>query len=371
MGRFTRQEANSKAAGARNSFPGQRRMEGIAMKIDTQLGTFDLARVGTEAKRLEGMGFDALWSFESTHNPFLPLSAAALATSRIQVGTNIAVAFTRSPMTTAIVSWDMQRASKGRFMLGLGTQVRVHNERRLSSPWNAPAARVAELIRCIRAIWDCFQNGTKPAFKGEFYQFTLITPFFNPGPIDHPEIPIYLAGVKPLMCRTAGEVADGLHVHPLHSVRYLKEVVRPNMDEGARKSGRSVDDLELFAPVFAVTGESESERLKKEQEIRQQISFYASTPNYRDVMALHGWEDEAQALSKMARSGDWEAMGAQISDAMLDAFAVSGSLQQLPRILRERYAGLLQRVALYYPIAESSPETPWKGFVTAFKDGAA
>ncbi len=344
------------------------------MKIDTQLGTFDLERVGAEAQRLEKMGFDALWSFESTHNPFLPLSCAAMATTRLQVGTNIAVAFTRSPMTTAIVAWDMQRASKGRFMLGLGTQVKVHNERRLSAPWEAPAARVHELIRCIRAIWDCFQNGTKPAFEGEFYQFTLITPFFNPGPIDHPEIPIYLAGVKPLMCRTAGEVADGFHVHPLHSVRYLKEVVRPNLDAGARKSGRSVEELELFAPVLAVTGESESERSEKEQQIRQQISFYASTPNYREVMALHGWEEEAQALSKLARKGEWDQMGARITDAMLDAFAVSASPGQLPGVLRERYEGLLQRVALYYPIMESSPAAPWEQFVTAFrnaKGGAA
>jgi probable F420-dependent oxidoreductase len=341
------------------------------MKIDTQLGTFDLERVGPQAQRLERIGFDALWSFESTHNPFIPLSIAAMATSRLQVGTNIAVAFARSPMITATVAWDVQRASRGRFLLGLGTQVRVHNERRLSAPCDHPARRVKELIRCIRAIWDAFQNGSKPDFKGEFYQFTLITPFFNPGPIEHPDIPIFLAGVKPLMCRTAGEAADGFHVHPLHSVRYLKEVVRPNLDEGARKASRTVEDLQLYAPVFAVTGETEQERQEREREIRAQISFYASTPNYRDVMALHGWEEEAQQLSKLARAGEWGQMGAKVTDAMLDAFAVSAPPDRLGQVLRERYEGLLQRVSLYYPIAESDPDAPWKDFATAFRSAAA
>ncbi|MCZ6645573.1 MAG: TIGR03617 family F420-dependent LLM class oxidoreductase [SAR324 cluster bacterium] len=341
------------------------------MKIDAQLGQFDLEKVPAEAQRLERMGFDAVWSFESTHNPFLPLTIGALATSSLMVGTNIAVAFARSPMITATVAWDIQRASRGRFMLGLGTQVRAHNVRRLSAPSDSPAPRVNELIRCIRAIWDTFQNGSKPNFKGRFYQFSLITPFFNPGPIDHPQIPIYLAGVKPLMCRTAGEVADGFTVHPMHSVRYLNEVVRPNIDAGAKKRGKSVDDLTLFAPVFAVSGETESARLEKEAEICDQISFYAATPNYRDVMALHGWEAVAEKLSKLARSGDWDKMGRHITDEMLDVFSVCGAAAELPGIMRERYQGVVQRVSLYFPIPPDAPEGPWQTFTAGFKQSVA
>ena len=341
------------------------------MRIDTQLGTYDLEKIAGEARRLEQMGFDALWSFESLHNPFLPLTLAALATSRLKVGTNIAVAFARSPMITATVAWDIQRASKGRFLLGLGTQVRAHNERRLSAPADSPAPRVKELIQCIRAIWDTFQNGSKPEFEGRFYKFTLITPFFNPGPIEHPRIPIFLAGVKPLMCRTAGEVADGFHVHPMHSVRYLNEVVRPNLDAGAKKRGKTVDDIELFAPVFAVTGDTEAERSQKEANIREQISFYAATPNYREVMALHGWESVARELSKLAREGEWERMGSHITDEMMDAFAVSEAGGDLPRVLRERYRGIVQRIGLYYPVPADAPEAPWQAFTSAVKQAPA
>jgi len=341
------------------------------MKLDTQLGVFDLEKVAAEARRLEQMGFDALWSFESKHNPFLPLTLAAMATSRLSVGTNIAVAFARSPMITATVAWDIQRASRGRFLLGLGTQVRAHNERRLSAPADAPAARVKELIQCVRAIWDTFQNGAKPEFKGRFYQFTLITPFFNPGPIEHPGIPIYLAGVQPLMCRTAGEMADGLHIHPMHSVKYLKELVHPNIAEGARKSGRNPDAVELFAPVFAVTGDSQPERMEREKEIRDQISYYASTPNYRAVLAVHGWEGVGEELTKLARSGAWDQMGSRISDEMLDAFALSVPDNELPRALRERYEGVVQRVALYYPIQQAAPLESWQSFVTSFREAAS
>ena len=265
-------------------------------------------------------------------------------------------------MVTAMMAWDIQRASKGRFMLGLGTQVRAHNERRLSCPSDAPAARVKEFIQCIRAIWNTFQNGAEPEFKGQFYQFTLITPFFHSGPIGHPEIPIYLAGVQPLMCRTAGEVADGLHVHPMHSVKTLKELVHPSIAGGARKSGRNAADVELFTPVFAVTGKSREERSQREKEIRDQISFYASTPNYRDVLAVHGWEAVGEELSRLARAGEWDRMGSRITDEMLDAFAISVPEPDLPRALRKRYEGVVHRVALYHPISEDESTALWENF---------
>ena len=203
----------------------------------------------------------------------------------------------------AQVAWDLQRGSRGRFHLGLGTQVRAHVERRFSMPFDRPAARVTDYVRCVRAIWDTFQNGTRPAYDGEFYRFRLMNPFFDPGPIDHPDIPIYLAGVNERMCRAAGEVADGFHVHPMHSVGYLRNVVRPAIDEGARANGRDGGKIVLYAPAFTVSGETETERSAAEQEVRRQIAFYASTPNYRALLEYHDLGGIGKELSALMRGG--------------------------------------------------------------------
>jgi probable F420-dependent oxidoreductase len=337
------------------------------LKLDTQLGQYDLGLLPAEAQRLERMGFDCLWTFETQHDPFIPLAFAARAAPRIQIGTNIAVAFARTPMATAMAAWDLARASDGRFMLGLGTQVKLHNERRFSVPWVAPAARVKECIQCIRAIWDCWQNGTKPAYQGQYYQFRLMSPFFNPGPIAHPAIPIFLAGVNPLMGRTGGEVADGFHVHPLHSVRYLKEVLRPAIDEGARTRGKRVDDLSLCVPAFVVSGETEAERAGLERAVREQIAFYASTPNYRGVLDLHGWAGVGEALSAKVRTGDFSGLAQAVPDEMLDTFAIVAPPEQVPARLRQRYRGLAQRVSVYFPIPADHPEQRWARFAEAFR----
>lgn len=340
------------------------------IRLDTQLGQYDLARVPAEAQRLERMGFDCIWSFETARDPFLPLAFAAQATRHIHVGTNIAVAFARTPFAMAMVAWDLARASGGRFILGLGTQVRAHNERRFGVPWVAPAARVKEYIQCVRAIWNTWQTGAKPAFKGQYYQFTLSTPFFSGGPIAHPDIPIFLAGVNPLMARTGGEVADGFHIHPMHSVKYLKEVLRPSIDEGARTRGKRVDDLTLTAPVFLIAGESEEERRSLERAVREQISFYASTPNYRSVLDLHGWAGIGEKLSEQARRGEFQEMIAAVPDALLDAFAVSTTFEQAPRVLAERYRGLVNRIGVYFPIPADHPEARWAAFTAAFHAAA-
>jgi probable F420-dependent oxidoreductase len=329
-----------------------------------------LALVPDEAQRLERMGFDCIWSFETARDPFLPLAFAARATRRIRVGTNIAVAFARTPFAAAMVAWDLARASGGRFILGLGTQVRAHNERRFGVPWVAPAARVKEYIQCVRAIWNTWQTGAKPAFKGQYYQFTLSTPFFSGGPIAHPDIPIFLAGVNPLMARTGGEVADGFHIHPMHSVKYLKEVLRPSIDEGARTRGKSVEDLTLTAPVFLIAGETEEERRSLERAVREQISFYASTPNYRGVLDLHGWAGIGEKLSEQARRGEFQEMIAAVPDAMLDAFAVSTTFEHAPRVLAERYRGLVNRIGVYFPIPASHLEQRWSAFTAAFHAAA-
>jgi probable F420-dependent oxidoreductase len=340
------------------------------LKLDTQLRDFDLAGIAEQAARYERMGFDGVWTFESDHDPFLPLALAAPATTRLGLGTNIAVAFARSPFATALVAWDLQRGSAGRFRLGLGTQVRAHVERRFSMPFERPAARVKDYIRCVRAIWNTFQTDAKPDYRGEFYQFTLINPFFNPGAVEHPGIPIYLAGVNPAMCRAAGEVADGFHVHPFHSVEYVRDVVRPQLDEGARTRGRRVNDLDLYAPVFAVSGETQAETDHAAEEVRRQIAFYASTPNYRHVLDFHGYGGLGEELSAMARKGDWQAMPGRVGDAVVERFAVVAGPAGLPGALRKRYEGILGRVSLYFPIAAQDSDARWREFAERFHNAA-
>lgn len=340
------------------------------MKLDAQMGESDFSAVAGEAKRLESLGFDALWTFETSHDPFIPLAFSATATTSVQMGTNIAVAFARTPMAIAMSAWDLSRASGGRFMLGLGTQVRAHIERRFGAEWGRPAARVREYIQCVRAIWNTFQHDATPEFEGEFYRFQLMNPFFNPGPIAHPEIRIFLAGVNPTILRAAGEVADGVHVHPFHSVRYLKEVMRPAVDQGARTRGKTVEDLELYAPIFVVTGFTQEETAGREQFVRQQIAMYASTPNYRVIMELHGWLSVAEKLSRMVRRGEWDQISGEITDEMMSEFAIAGPPEKIPALLRARYDGVLDRVSLYYPIPRDDPDGAWRGFVEAFHQAA-
>ncbi len=323
-----------------------------------------IARVSDEARRLERIGFDGVWTFETRHDPFLPLLSAALATERVAIGTNIAVAFARSPFATAMVAWDLQKASAGRLRLGLGTQVRAHVERRFSMPFEHPAARITDYIRCLRAIWETFQTGRKPDYEGRFYRFQLISDFFNPGPIEHPRIPVHLAGVNPRMARAAGEVADGFCVHPMHSPGYLRDVVRPAIDEGARRRGRTVRDLTLVADVFVVRGETERERARCERTVRTQVAFYASTPSYRAFLEYHGHGDIARRLSAMVRSGEVDAMPDLVSDELLAQVAVCEADGDLAELIAARYRDdLVQRVIPYEPIAEQADEANWQRLV--------
>ncbi len=324
------------------------------MKIDVGLRSDDLHALGGAAAAYERLGADGLWSYETGHDPFLPLLLAALATGRVQLGTGIAVAFGRTPFAMAQTAWDLQRVSGGRLLLGLGTQVRAHVERRFSAEFEHPAARIVDYIRCLRAIWDSFQNGTRPAYEGRFYRFTLLSDFFNPGPIAHPKIPVSLAGVGEPMARAAGEVADGFHVHPLHSPGYLRDVVRPAIAAGARAAGRDPAKVDLITSVFIVTGETESERAAAESYARQQIAFYASTPTYRPFLAYHGLEALGQELSTLARAGRFADM--RVPDALLEAVAVSAEPARVGAAIRARYQGdLVQRVCPYGPIPADDP----------------
>jgi probable F420-dependent oxidoreductase len=328
------------------------------VKLDVAMLTHDLTSVPDYARKVEALGFDALWSAETQHDPFLPLAVAATVTSRIRLGTSIAVAFPRSPMVVAHIAWDLAKASNGRFILGLGSQVKGHNERRFSVKWEAPAPRMREVVLALRAIWDTWQNGTKLAFKGQHYRFDLMTPFFNPGPIEHPKIPVYIAGVNQHMCRVAGEVCDGLHVHPFNSPKYLREYVRPAVEEGRAKAGRTATDFIYVTSSFVVLGDNEQEIEAQKQAVKQQIAFYASTRTYEPVLAAHGWQDLVPHLHRKSVEGDWKGMAELITDEMLDTYAVTGSYATIAARLKERYAGLLDRTAFYQPYKQPTLDDP-------------
>ncbi len=338
------------------------------MKIDAGLRSHDLARIGDDAARYEAMGFDGLWSYETAHDPFLPLLAAALRTRRVMLGPSVTIAFARSPFALAQTAWDLQRVSGGRLLLGLGTQVRAHVERRFSAEFEHPAARIIDYVRCLRAIWRTFQSGDKPGYEGRFFRFTLISDFFNPGPIDHPDIPVSLAGVGERMARAAGEIANGFHVHPLHSPGYLRDVVRPAIAQGAREAGRDPSATKLYASVFIVSGDSAGERSKAEQWARQQIAFYASTPTYRPFLEYHGHGTLGKALSALAREGRFTEMVAKVPDALLSEVAVVASPEGLGAGIARRYAGdLVQRIYPYAPVPPEDEGGRWTALVAGLK----
>lgn len=329
------------------------------MKFDAVLNADILAQISATAAAAEGIGFDCLWTPETRHDPFLQLALAADCTSTIQLGTAIAVAFARSPMQTAYTAWDLARYSQGRFILGLGTQIKPHIERRFAMPWSQPAARLREYILALRHIWEVWQNGGRLNFRGEFYKLTLMAPFFNPGPIDHPPIPIYIAGVNQRLCELAGELCDGFHVHPFHTVDYLRERIRPWVLAGAQKTGRGLEQVEFSSTVFAVVGDSEAERAQNREAVRQQLSFYASTPSYRPVLAHHGWDDLSEQLGRLAIRQRWDEMPALISDELIDVFAVSGAWDEIGPHILDRYGGLLDRVTLYLPFVPGERDAAW------------
>lgn len=315
--------------------------------LDVGLHDTDLRAVAEAARRAEAMGFGTLWTAETAHEPFLPLAVAAAATTRLGLGTAIAVAFARSPMILAHTAWDLQAASRGRFTLGLGTQVKGHNERRFSVPWSAPGPRLREVVAALRAIWSAWQQRTKLDFRGEHYRFTLMTPFFDPGPIEHPYVPIFLAGVNPYMCRLAGEIADGMHLHSFHTAEYARRVIRPAVDAGRAAAGRLGAPFTYRANTMVILGDTEAERAEHRRAVRQQIAFYASTRTYEPVLATHGVADLLPRLHAKSLEGDWHGMADLVPDSLVDAVAVTATLETLAAKLTERYAGLCDRTQLY------------------------
>ncbi|MGB0502188.1 MAG: TIGR03617 family F420-dependent LLM class oxidoreductase, partial [Acidimicrobiales bacterium] len=298
------------------------------MKVDGGLGLSpDIDKIVANAKAQEAAGYDGVWTAETSHDPFLPLVLAAEHTETLELGTSIAVAFARNPMLLANLGWDLQALSKGRFNLGLGTQIKPHITKRFSMEWSKPAARAKEMISAISAIWDTWEHGEPLQFRGEFYTHTLMTPFFTPdksdlGDFGRPNI--WLAGVGELMTRTAGEVCDGFICHGFTTEKYLREVTLPNLAEGRERAGKSMDDFMISGPFFVVSGNTEQEFDAAMAATKQQIAFYGSTPAYAKVFECHGWEDLQPRLNTLSKQGDWVGMGDLINDEVLDAFAVVG-----------------------------------------------
>lgn len=333
------------------------------MHFDATLPPADLDAIPSLARAAEAIGFAALWVPETQHNPFLPGALIAEHTQRLQFGTAIAVAFARSPATLAYTAWDLARASAGRFILGLGTQVKAHIERRFGMPWpESPAGKLRDQIGAVRALWQAWQSGEKLDYRSDHYKLTLMSPFFNPGPIEHPDIPIYVAGVNTGLACLAGEIADGFLVHPLHTPRYLREVILPAIEAGAAKAGRARRQVKISVTALVATDPQEKEFA------RSQVAFYASTPSYRAVMALHGWEPAAAALSRLAARGRWEEILALVDDGMLDQFAILAPEADLPGRLVERYRGLADRLSLYTPFVPSQRDEFWRNLLEAISE---
>jgi len=306
----------------------------------------------TGAAALEAAGYDGIFAAETKHDPFVSLTAAAMRTERVTLMTGIAVAFARSPMTVAATANDLQLVSEGRLVLGLGSQIKTHIDRRFSMPWSPPAARMREYIAALRAIWQAWATGERLRFEGEHYRHTLMTPFFSPGENPFGPPPVWVAAVGERMAETAGAVADGVLAHTFTTERYLREVTRPALERGAAEAGRSLDDFGLSVPAFIAVGETQAELDVALEATRRQIAFYGSTPDYLPVLALHGWEGVHERLHAGSRRGEWAEMAAAIEDDMLAAFAAVGSPTEVATQLRERFTGLATRLSFSasYPV---------------------
>jgi probable F420-dependent oxidoreductase len=327
------------------------------MKIDTTV-TGGLDGAAAEGQKAESAGYDGLWTTETNHEPFYPLLLAADRTEQLEIGSGIAVAFARNPMTMAAAAWDLNAFSHGRLLLGLGTQIKPHIEKRFSMPWGQPAARMREFVSAMRAIWDCWQNGTPLDFQGEFYTHTIMTPFFNPGPNPYGAPTVFVAAVGEGMTRVAGEVADGMLVHAFTTQKYLREVTLPTLTEGLTATGRTRADFQLSYPALVATGDNEEEMATAIAGTRKQIAFYGSTPAYKAILDTHGWGDLQPELNALSKQGEWDQMGTLITDEILHTFAIVAEPDRVAAELHSRFGDLVDRVNLYQPYETATDVTP-------------
>lgn len=324
------------------------------MKVGTSVRGKGLSEVPDDTAQAEKLGYDFISTSETKHNPFLAAVLASEHSTKMNVRTSIALAFARSPMDTAYMAWDLQGLAGGRFHLGLGSQVRGHIVRRFNMPWGRPAARMREYILALRAIWASWQQGAKLDFRGDFYNFNLMPPFFDPGPIEYPDIKVYVAAVNERMQQVAGEVSDGVLLHSFNTPKHTREVVLPNLEKGAAKAGKTLADLDIHGGGFIVTGADDEELEARVREAKSSISFYASTRSYASVMNTHGWNDTAQKLYRMSVEGQWSQMGEHITDEMLEAFAVVGTYDNIVDRIKARHGPYASSISFSIPIM--SPE---------------
>ncbi len=319
--------------------------QNVSMKTDAIIHG-DLTNAEVAIRRAEDAGFDGVVSAEISHDPFLPLVLGASATERVDLITGIAVAFARNPMSTAVIANDINRLSNGRFVLGLGSQIKPHITKRFSMPWSDPAARMREFVLAIRAIWASWNDGTPLAFRGEYYKHTLMTPMFDQGRNECGDPRIYVAAVGPAMTTIAGEVADGLMAHGFTTPSYLRNVTMINLAKGLERSNRSRGQVEVTVPIMSAIGRDESEIAPKLAALRQQLAFYGSTPAYRGVLEYHGWGDVGDELNRLSKQGEWVAMGDLITDDMLKEFAVVGDLESVGAEIKQKFGGVVDRVQM-------------------------
>lgn len=316
------------------------------------------------ARKLEADGYTGGFTFESSHDPFLPIALAAEHTTTLELGTAIAIAFARNPMTTANVGWDLQEYSGGRFILGLGSQIKPHVTKRFSMEWSRPAARMQEFVGALHAIWDCWRDGTKLTFDGDFYHHTLMTPMFTPAPNEMPDPKVFLAAVGPLMTTVTGRVANGWFVHPFTTESYLREVSMPALTNGLDESGRNRSDIEISLPVYVIAGDDDTEIADRSMAVKKQLAFYGSTPAYRPVLDHHGWGDAHTELNQLSKRGEWNAMADLIDDTMLDTFAIVGAYDEIAPKIVDRYGSLVDRLSFHAHFATTNPE-PWAATIAA------
>jgi probable F420-dependent oxidoreductase len=337
------------------------------MKFDDQFAVADLNEVPSLAKAAEDLGFDTLWTLEGRHDGLLPLALAAVHTEKVKLGTAAVHAFPHSPMSLAMAAWDLALASKGRFILGLSTQVKGHMERRYSVPWLPPVPRMREYIESLRAIFQCWEaGGKKLSYQGKYYNFSLMTPFFTPPRHEYWKIPIHIGGINKYISRLAGELCDGFLVHPLHGAKYLREHVIANIEIGLKKAGRRREDISVATAVPVIVGRNDEERDALRKSIRNTLAFYSSTRTYKAVLDSYGWGDVTMRLNELSRKGDWASLPNQITDEMIDVFAVSGTYDDIADKIKARYEGLLDHVSFYHPHHLGMDQDGWRQVIKQF-----
>ncbi|MBS0643894.1 MAG: TIGR03617 family F420-dependent LLM class oxidoreductase [Proteobacteria bacterium] len=316
------------------------------MRVLNNLPQADLRTTAAAAIAAEQAGYDALMTMENKHDPFLAHAVAAVNTDRIELGTSVAIAFPRSPMVVANACWDLQNASRGRFVLGIGPQIKPHNEKRFSVPWTAPAPRLREYVQALRAIWTTWQTGAKLDFRGQHYTFTLMPPYFMPPSMGQKMVPVTLAAVGPHSLRLAGEVADGVRLHGFCTRRYMEEEIVPRLAEGMARSGRQRQDFEITGGGFIATGKDNDAVARAFEVVRGRVAFYGTTPAYWGVFELHGYGDLGRELNAMSKAGKWNELASRVPDDLVHLFAAVGTHKELPGTIAERFGGLSDAINL-------------------------